>query len=274
MKRENYFRNLVTKPDEQINLAEAALHIASDQYPDLKIDSYLALLAGWGKEVSKKCARRIARKRLDQINEFLFSDLKFSGNIENYYDPKNSFLNEVIDRRCGIPITLSVIYLEMAWRSQLNAAGVSFPGHFLVRVLIDQDLLYIDPFHQGNIMDASECREFWEDISGDEMEFQEAFLSPTSRKQIVVRMLRNLKRIYLESKDYERLLPVLEKLIALNPDSADEIRDRGIVYYHMEAFKLAMQDFETFLSVTPEGEDAEVIQQYLEVLREYSSHLN
>src|SRR5690348_12893347 len=122
MNRETYFENLVRKPDEQINLAEAALRIASDQYPDLKIDSYLELLAGWGKEVSKKCGRRIARKRLDQINEFLFSDLKFSGNIENYYDPKNSYLNEVIDRRCGIPITLSVIYLEMAWRSQLNAA--------------------------------------------------------------------------------------------------------------------------------------------------------
>src|SRR5438093_3726635 len=145
MKRENYFRNLVTKPDTQTNLAEAALRIACDQYPDLKIDSYLGLLAGWGKEISKKCARRMVRKRLDQINEFLFSELRFSGNIENYYDPKNSFLNEVIDRRRGIPITLSVIYLEMAWRSQLKAAGVSFLGHFLVRVLVDQDPLYIDP---------------------------------------------------------------------------------------------------------------------------------
>jgi regulator of sirC expression with transglutaminase-like and TPR domain len=274
MKRENYFKNLVRKPDEQIHLAEAALHIAREEYPDLKVDFYLEVLGGWAKEISKKCARRDARNRLEQINDFLFSRLKFCGNIDNYYDPKNSFLNEVIDRRCGIPITLSVIYLEMAWHAQLNAAGVTFPGHFLVRILADHEPLYVDPFHRGNIMDAAGCREFWEDISGDAMEFQDAFLSVTSRRQILIRMLRNLKRIYLEAKDYDKLLPVLEKLIALSPENADEIRDRGIVYYHMEAFKLAMRDFETFLSVTPQGEDAEVIHQYLEVLREYSSHLN
>jgi regulator of sirC expression with transglutaminase-like and TPR domain len=274
MNKKSYFERLTRKQEHQVSLAEAALHIGDDLYPKLQVASYVDLLESWGSELKKKYAKSPDHVRIDAINDLLFGKMNFAGNTENYYDPKNSFLNEVIDRRKGIPISLSVIFLELAWRMGLQATGVDFPGHFLVRVMAEGRPMYIDAFHRGNIMTVDGCMTFLDEISGGTLQFQENFLASMNKRQILTRMLRNLKSIYLEQHDYSQILQVIDKLILLNPGVSEEIRDRGIVHYQMQAFKSALNDFQVFLSLEPEAQDADVIRQYLEILREYSSHLN
>ncbi len=274
MSKETYFEALMRKSDEEINLAEAALQIAALEYPGLNIGSYLDLLNRWHETIRSEFGMAPAPEQVKGINDVLFARMHFSGNIENYYDPRNSFLNEVIDRKTGIPITLSVLYLELAWRLGLNAAGIGFPGHFLVRIHADGQSLFVDPFHSGRVMTVAGCREFWDDLSEGEVAFQESFLTTVTKHQILLRMLRNLKGIYLETKNYRKLIPVMDQLVILCPDVPEEVRDRGIIHYQRKAFKLARQDFESFLSVSSDAEDADVIRQHLEVLREYAAKLN
>ncbi|HSE42896.1 MAG TPA: transglutaminase-like domain-containing protein [Acidobacteriota bacterium] len=270
----DYFKNLAFTPESKVSLAEAALQIACDEYPDLDVPYYRNVLRLWSKKAKEKCTGVSVHLQLERLNEWLFETLNFSGNMENYYDPRNSFLNDVIERRTGIPISLSVIYLELAWSLGLKACGVGFPGHFLVRVIAEGKPLYVDAFHKGNIMTAEGCREFLSQLSEGEVDFDDHYLDAVSKKDIIARMLRNLKRIYLEMDCYQKLINIQNCLIMLNPGVAEEIRDSGIIHYQMKAFKSAMQDFETFLSMAPDSEDAEVIQQYLQILREYSSRLN
>src|SRR5687767_755766 len=177
MESKAYFEKLIKKPEEQINLAEAALYIARDEYPEIDISGYLTQLKAWSSTLKKESTKKPGTSRLDLLNDLLFSRMQFTGNIDNYYDPKNSFLNDVIDSRKGIPISLSVIYLELAWSLGLDAAGVGFPGHFLVRVNHRGEIIYVDAFYKGRIMTADDCVEFWDDISEGEVEFQSKFLS-------------------------------------------------------------------------------------------------
>ena len=274
MARKNYFEKLILVPEGDVRLAEAALRIAADEYPRLRVKSYLKILDEWSETLRRKFRGLSPAMQIDRLNEWLFETMRFSGNEEDYYDPKNSFLNDVIDRRMGIPISLSVIYLEMAWALGLEAAGISFPGHFLVRVIAEGKPLYVDTFHKGKIMTTDGCMQFLRELTEGELQFQDSFLLTVSKRDILARMLRNLKRIYLEACNYPKLIRVLDRLVALNPEVYDEVRDRGIIHYQMKAFQLAQQDFETFLSMTPDSEDAEVIHQYLEILREYRSHVN
>ena len=262
------------KPEEQIHLAEAALYIARDEYPHIDIPGYLKQIKEWSNLLKQQSTKRPGFSRVDLLNDLLFQKMQFTGNIDNYYDPKNSFLNDVIDSRKGIPISLSVIYLELAWSLGLDATGIGFPGHFLVRVNHRGKIVYVDAFYKGRIMTADDCVEFWNDISEGEVEFQNSFLSQLNKQQILIRMLRNLKGIYLEQKSYKKLIRVMDKLILMNPNLPDEVRDRGIIFYQMQAFRLALRDFEDYLSTSAGSEDSEVIHQYIEVLREYSAHLN
>lgn len=274
MESKTYFEKMMKQPEEQIHLAEAALYIARDEYPAIDISGYLAQLKEWGTLLKRESTKKPASSRLDLLNDLLFQKMQFSGNIDNYYDPKNSFLNDVIDSRKGIPISLSVIYLELAWSLGLDATGVGFPGHFLVRVNHRGSIVYVDAFYKGRMMTAEECAEFWKDISEGEVEFHSSFLSQLNKHQILIRMLRNLKGIYLEQKNYKKLIRVMDKLVVMNPHLPEEVRDRGIIHYQIQAFRLALKDFEGYLSVASEAEDAGVIHQYVEVLREYSTHLN
>ena len=239
METKAYLQKLVRQPDEKIDLAEAALHIAAEEYPDLDIPTYLQQLRGWGEEMKRSISSRSLLEKIEKINDWFYDRLHFSGNVDNYYDPKNSFLNEVIDRRKGIPITLSVIYLDFAWNLGLSAYGIGFPGHFLVGVPDADHPVFIDTFHNGKVMTASQCEDFLKDISEDDVTFQRTFLAPVTKQQTLIRMLRNLRGIYLEKKNYAKLVKVLGLLIVMNPDVPEEVRDRGIIYYEMEAFRLA-----------------------------------
>jgi regulator of sirC expression with transglutaminase-like and TPR domain len=270
----SYFASIAVKADQQIDLAEAALQIALEEYPSLDVAAYLSVLDGWSEELKKRSLSKPNTQKIQAVNDLLFQQLAFKGNIDDYYDPKNSFLNDVIDRKIGIPITLSLIYLELAWSLGIEAHGIGFPGHFLVRAETEEGALYIDAFHHGNTMTLEGCREFWSDLTEAQLEFDQSFLHPVGKRQILCRMLRNLKAIYLDQRNYAKLIAILDLLVTLNPTDCDELRDRGIVHYQMESFQKALQDFEAYLSIASAEEDTATIHQYIEILRHYKSRLN
>jgi regulator of sirC expression with transglutaminase-like and TPR domain len=256
------FRSLVEHSDDQIDLAGAALEIARDEYADLDVGVYLsridqlAIAVNRRLEPSSSVYRKIAA-----LNYILFQEHGFHGNRDNYYDPKNSFLNEVLERKMGIPITLSVLYMELALRIGLPLRGVSFPGHFLVKHASDAEEIVIDPFNAGDILSDESLNKLLDQLYGGKVSLQRDLLEPVTKKQILSRMLNNLKMIYLRNNDLFKALPVLQRLVILDPRSAADIRDRGIVYSRIECFSYALADFETYLQLSPDAADAGAVKE-------------
>lgn len=238
---------------EPIPLARGALLIAKEEYPALDLESYVDKLAALAREaelVVKMGNDTIEKVQL--LSHFLFEQKGFEGNREEYSDPRNSFLNEVIDRRRGIPITLSVIYLEVGRRLGLNLYGVGFPTHFLVKAVDERGELIIDPFYDGAILSLEEIRARLTQVYGQPVEVSPAHLKPVGPRQILVRMLRNLKAIYLPSSDSTRALAALDRILLLDPRSIEELMERGALYERLECFKAALDDYQSFLSQAPE----------------------
>jgi regulator of sirC expression with transglutaminase-like and TPR domain len=275
------FAALVSRADGEIDLARACLQIAEDVYPGLDVDGYLGEIERFAGRLRARLAPDAAvEDRVIALNEFLFGDLGFCGNADNYYDPRNSYLNEVLDRRAGIPLTLSVLYLEFGWRIDLPLAGVSFPGHFLVRLPMRGGTLVLDPFAGGVPQSGDELRERlkrviprvageWKDAARGWTDAArgvavadlplEQFLEPASRRQILARLLRNLKGIYREKDSPERLLQVLNRMIIVAPEAAGERRDRGYVYQRLECWRPALQDLSDYLEREPEAADQDEV---------------
>jgi regulator of sirC expression with transglutaminase-like and TPR domain len=193
----------------------------------------------------------------------LFEGHGFRGNRENYFDPRNSFLNEVLDRKTGIPISLSVLYMEVAQRIGLLLEGVGFPGHFLVRCLGDDKEIVLDPFNRGEIRSRESLEKMLYRLYGREMPLDPSFLRPITNKQILRRMLNNLRMIYLRENDFVKVLPVMEQLVILDPTSAEDIRDRGAVYLKLECFKQALEDFQTYLRLASLADDASEVRRQI-----------
>ena len=238
---------------EPIPLARGALLIAQEQYPDLELDKYLDKLAALAREAEMvvKMGHDTIEK-IQLLSHFLFEQKGFEGNREEYADPRNSFLNEVIDRRRGIPITLSVIYLEVGKRLGLNLYGIGFPTHFLVKAVDERGELIIDPFYDGAILTLDEIRARLTQVYGQPVEVSPTHLKPIGTRHILVRMLRNLKAIYLKSADSTRALAALDRILLLDPRSLEELMERGTLYESLECFKAALDDFQSFLSQAPE----------------------
>jgi len=238
---------------EPIPLARGALLIAQEEYPALEPDKYLDKLAALALEaelVVKVGSDTIEKIQL--LSHFLFEQKGFEGNREEYADPRNSFLNEVIDRRRGIPITLSILYLEIGRRLGLNLYGVGFPAHFLVKAVDERGELIIDPFYDGAILTLDEIRARLTQIYGQPVELSPAHLKPLGTRFILVRMLRNLKAIYIKNSDSTRALAALDRILLLDPRSLEELMERGALYESLECFKAALDDFQSFLSQAPE----------------------
>jgi regulator of sirC expression with transglutaminase-like and TPR domain len=193
----------------------------------------------------------------------LFNEHGFCGNANDYYDPKNSFLNEVIERKTGIPITLSVLYMEVAQRIGVALDGVGFPGHFLVKCISDDVEIVIDPFDRGEIRSAEELGLMIHRLYGRAIGLRSEFLKAVSKTDILKRMLGNLKAIYLKVNDLIKLLSVLDRLIILEPAGAETIRDRGSVYLRLECYAQARTDFETYLRLAPQASDAAAVREQL-----------
>ncbi len=243
------------------DLAAAALAIARVEYPSLDPARYLDTLARMGQEARLRVAR--ADGRLDGVralNEYLYDEQGFVGNRDRYDDPRNSFLNEVLERRTGIPITLAVVYLEIARLAGLRVAGINFPGHFLLRASDDvapaggEDFLIIDPFHGGALLSEVDCRELLRQHLGDEAAFDRSLLEPATRHQIVVRMLVNLKRLYVRMRSFPQARFISDLLLTVDPSAISELRDRGLLAYHLQDFAAALRDLEEYLRLSPKPE--------------------
>jgi regulator of sirC expression with transglutaminase-like and TPR domain len=238
---------------EPIPLARGALLIAQEEYRELDLDKYLDKLAALAREaeIVVKMGNDTIEK-IQLLSHFLFEQKGFEGNREEYADPRNSFLNEVLDRRRGIPITLSIIYLEVGRRLGLNLYGVGFPTHFLVKAVDERGELIIDPFYDGAILTLEEIRARLTQVYGQPVEVSPAHLKPLGTRHILVRMLRNLKAGYLKSSDSTRALAALDRILLLDPRSLEEMMERGVLYESLECFKAALDDFQSFLSQAPE----------------------
>jgi len=258
------FRRAVSCPDDRVDLARAALEIARDDYPNLDVAGYLrhidhlavAVSGGLGSETT-------VHHTIAGLNYVLFQEQGFHGNRDNYYDPKNSFLNEVIERKTGIPITLSVLYMEVAQRIGLPLHGVSFPGHFLVKYLGRGEEIVIDPFNAGEVKSDAHLGKLLDDLYGGKIALRRDLLEPVTRKQIIRRMLNNLKMIYLREEDFLKALAVLQRLVILDPRSAEDIRDRGVVYLKLECFQYALTDFESYLRLAPNADDKTAVKEQI-----------
>jgi regulator of sirC expression with transglutaminase-like and TPR domain len=247
------------------DLAPAALAIARVEYPSLDSRSYLALLDQMGDAARVRCAAASGRRPQELIpvfNEFFYDELGFRGNRERYEDPRNSFLNEVLNRRTGIPISLAVVYLEVARRAGLRVAGVNFPGHFLLRAPAadtsdetpqagDERVQIVDPFHEGALLSEIDCRELLRQHVGDSAAFERSLLEPATRQQIVVRMLVNLKRLYVRMRSFPQARFISDLLLAVEPSGVVELRDRGLLAYHLQDFAAALRDLEAYLRLQP-----------------------
>jgi regulator of sirC expression with transglutaminase-like and TPR domain len=256
------FRQAVDRPEENIDLGRAALTIALPDYPDLDVAAYLARIEDLAVEVAR-CAGVDADiyRSLAALNHVIFTEHGFRGNRDNYFDPKNSFLNQVLERKLGIPISLSVLYLEVGQRVGLNLAGVGFPGHFLVKYSGQSEEIIIDPFSGGEIRSRSDLDRMLREVYGRNVEFAQEFLAPVSKKQILKRMLTNLKAIYHKKNDMVKVLLVLDRLIILDPAAFEEVRDRGLLYLRLECFTQAREDLQTYLRLAPKAEDARAIRE-------------
>jgi regulator of sirC expression with transglutaminase-like and TPR domain len=262
-----YFYQEISQPDEQINLANAALYIAQEEYPDLDPAEYLNSLDTMAAEVQELLpAQKYPLRIIQSINQYLFDDLGFTGNTDDYYDPRNSFLNEVISRRTGIPITLSLVYLEVARRIDFPMIGVGMPLHFLIRPAVAEMEIFVDAFHRGEVLFAEDCQERLNQIYGQPVVLQPELLEPVTPRQFLARMLSNLKVIYLHRQEWEKALAAVERILLLFPGVPVELRDRGLIYYQLGHWAAAGNDFETYLAKAANAEDAPVIRRLLNQL--------
>ena len=271
-----YFASLV-QSDEHFPLLEAAVSLAQDEYPELDVQQVL----GDVDQLLARLKRRVppdapAMQRLRALNQFFFQDLNFGGNVNDYYDPDNSFVHVLLKTRRSIPITLAVLWLELALGMGLDARGLSFPGHFMVKVNLPKGQVVIDPF-TGQSLSREELAErlhplHQRDARPDDMTLPLGlYLQPAAPRDIMGRMLRNLKHIYRQQEDWARLITVLDRLLVLYPRSWPEYRDRGLAWAEQGQAQRAQADLEIYLARAEDAKDLEAVADRLADLRRAAS---
>lgn len=260
------FSHAALSPDP--DLAIAALQIARVEYPRLEAGLYLDRLDALGREAFARVSAAAivpgdAPARVDPdryarvtaLNDYLFGELRFAGNDTQYDDPRNSFLNDVLDRRTGIPITLALVYIEVARRAGVRVEGVNFPGHFLLRcpgrpgLTYSEDLI-IDAFHGGALLSEDACRDLLRRHAGEDAVFEPQVLTHATKPQILTRMLLNLKRVYVQMRSFPQARDIVELLLAVDPSAITELRDRGLLAYHLKDFPGALRDLQAYLRLS------------------------
>ena len=277
------FSALLAREDVRIDLAHACLMIAQDAYPELDVERYLGEIERMAMRLRGRLPQAMApEERVAALNEFLFGEMGFAGNTEEYYDPRNSYLNEVMDRKTGIPISLSVLYMAVGRRVGLPLEGVSFPGHFLVRLKLRNGILVLDPFAAGAPQSIAELRErlqrvvpagALDRVAAGELPLEQ-FLEAATNRQILARVLRNLKAIYRDADKPQEQLDVLNRMVLVAPESSAELRDRGIVYQRLECYRAALKDLSDYVEREPEAADFEDVRVRMMELSALCARLN
>jgi regulator of sirC expression with transglutaminase-like and TPR domain len=261
------FADVVQRPEPEIELAEAALLVAAEEYPQLAPEPYLRRLD----ELAERARDRVWDETapimmLQEVSRVLYEEEGFRGNRMEYYDPRNSFLNDVLDRRMGIPITLSIVYLEIGWRLGIPLHGVNFPGHFMVRYAGEALQLLVDPFQSGMVRFEDESQDLLDHVYGGSVRMKPEYLREADRRDILVRLLANLKGNYLNRRDDVRALSAIERILLVRPDSADDERDRGIVLTRLGRGVEAAAALHRYLELVPDAPDTARVHLLLEQL--------
>lgn len=258
------FTSMVQLDDDDIDLLAAVFLVAQEEYPRLRVSEEMSRVDDLAEEVAVHVDLDTPTFQvLFTLNQVLFRHHGFRGNVEHYDDPDNSMMNMVLDRETGIPITLSILYMEIAQRVGLLASGVNFPGHFVVRVDDEYGGCFVDPFHQGQILLSQDLRRRLTRVLGEDAPWRDEYLEPASNKAILMRLLYNLKRRYLRDGDLERALMAAERIVILNPKQPRELRDRGLLYSKTGHREAAIADLQDYLELHPAAPDAERIRSVL-----------
>lgn len=263
------FLTLIQRPDGDFRLAEGALCIAQEEYPALDIAACLRQIDAMAAVIAGRLGLELdPRQIVAHINTYLFEEQGFHGNVQAYYDTRNSFLNDVLERKTGIPITLSVLYIELARQVGLPIVGVGMPGHFLVRYGAYGAPFWIDPFYHGQILEQHDCMARLHDLYGDALPWDAKYLAPVSDHAILQRMLSNLKAIYVQQGDHPRALGVVERLVLLHPEGLTEVRDRGLLRAQLGAIEAALDDLQHYVQLSADAPDVSQITQHIAALRQ------
>jgi regulator of sirC expression with transglutaminase-like and TPR domain len=280
------FAALLAGDDETIDLAQGALLIASTQYPDLDMAYYTAQLDSLAQRVRTALALPNPHLQpalpaeietpqvIEAMNKILFEEEQFHGNRDDYHNPNNSFLNKVLEEHTGIPVTLSLIYAEVGKRVGIQIDGICMPYHFLVRCQSSQGFIYIDPYEGGLQMNERSYRERMRQIAQHRIKFHSQWLEPSTRRHWLMRILNNLKRIYINQDDYDRALTICDLLIMLYPQTVEERRDRGLIYLQLKRYSHALKDLKAYTELVPEASDRYEILNYVKTARQMLAMLN
>ncbi len=251
------FKKLLNLPDNDINLAEAALMIARLEYPDLDIDDYLLKIQNIAEEINNRLpATANVAEILKQLNHVMFVEKGYEGNADSYYDPRNSFLNDVIERKLGIPISLSILYIALGHALGLPLSGVAFPGHFLVKLEISDGAIVLDPYFGGISLDEEDIEERLQEYYGERLEKSRAkgVLASSTNKEIVLRVMRNLRNLYMQEINWAKALPLADIMVEMEGDRADALKARAAIYDQLECHAPALADYSAYLKLSPDAQ--------------------
>lgn len=250
------FAELARLPDEEIPLDEAALLIQAEEEPDFEVRQGIALLNALAEEIRLDVEREeTLLQKFNVLREFLYERIGFQGSEEDYYSAENSYLASVVVRRTGIPITMAVAMMEVARRVGVPLQGVGFPMHFLVRLDLPGSAIFADPYDRAQVMLVEDCRIFLHRLSRGRIEFSEQLLAPANNRQILIRMLSNLKAVFARDGELERAITVVDRILLLSPRASHEYRDRGLLNYGLGRFGPALADLERYMAQEPEAPD-------------------
>jgi regulator of sirC expression with transglutaminase-like and TPR domain len=270
-----HFQELLRQPEAQLNLAEAALCIAWEDQNNRAALDWLGELDSLAATVRPRMRDATRSEHVVILNRFLFDELQFHGNTLAYNDPVNSFLNEVLRRRTGLPITLSVVYLELAWRLGLPMVGLALPGHFVVRYPDASGDIMVDPFNQGRLMTSADCEQQVASVYGSASStLLDQIMRPPTKLEILARMLRNLKATYVERGEFGRALSVVERVLLVYRDDPGELRDRGLLRARVGQFSGALEDFDQYARLRPFAADLQTIKQQARTIGAYLAARN
>ncbi len=262
--------------DERIELARAALTLARSEYPGLDPEVYLCRLAELAARVAARLpAEADTAQTIAALNRVLFEEECFRGNQADYYDPRNSFLNDVLDRKLGIPITLALVYMEVGRHIGFPLFGVGMPGHFLLKHYdVEGRETLIDAFHQGSVLTPRQCQQRLDEIYAGQLPLEPGFLATVSRRQMLTRMLNNLKGIYLGARNLRKALPIVDLVLAIYPRSPEDVRQRALLRHQLGQVRGALEDLEDYLKMSPEASDADEVRQLALSLRRTLALMN
>jgi regulator of sirC expression with transglutaminase-like and TPR domain len=271
----NNMTQLAQNDPELIHVEEVALILAKDRYPDLDMEYYLKQIDDFARRARMRVEGVVGGPAIAAaLSAYLFEEEGFRANQNDYYNPSNSYLNDVIDQRAGIPISLGILYIAIARRLDLPVHGVNFPGHFLIRYSDSKDTFYIDPFLKGRLLTEEACRRRFVATFGDELTYRPEFLTPILNVDVLLRMLSNLKMAHVFQQDLQQILHTIDLLLTFTGGHPEQIKERGLLYYQMECFRPALDDLENYLEQVPLAQDRFQIKECVDDLRNKCNHIH